>query len=122
MFLLRRRKIIRIFLVLQFLAIWTANTRLIGGLFQFSLMIYLVIASRIGMVVNSRFPDSDNAYQYSVWWMVPLGMFVSCAMCFSNKTPRFHLLNSEDDEAEAVSFHPRVGADEKATRREFNPS
>ena len=110
------------FFVLQFLAIWTANTHLIGGLFQFSLMVYLVIASRIGMVVNSRFPDSDNAYQYSVWWMVPLGMFVSCAMYFSNKTPRFHLLNSRDDEVEAARFHLRFGADEKATRREFNPS
>jgi MFS family permease len=76
-------------------------------------MVLLVIASGIGMVINSSFPDSDNAYPF--WWMVPLGMFVS----FSNETPQFILLNGKDDEADAVLFHLRVGAHEKATRREF---
>jgi MFS family permease len=92
---------------------------LIGGLFQFSLMVFLVVASGIGMAINSSFPDSDNAYQYSVWWMVPLGLLVSGAMYFSNETPQFLLLNGKDDEAEAVLYHLRKGADEKATRREF---
>ena len=71
------------------------------------------------MVINSSFPDSDNAYQDSVRWMVPWGMFFSCAMYFSNETPQFLFLNGKDDEAEAVLFHLWVGADEKATHREF---
>jgi hypothetical protein len=88
-------------------------------MFQFTLMVWLVIASGIGMIINGAYPTSDNAYQYSVWWMLPLGLLVSVAMYCSNETPQFLLLCDQDDDARAVLFHLREGQDEALTKQEF---
>ena len=96
-----------------------AHRGLIGGMFQFTLMVWLVIASGIGMVINNTYPTSDTAYQYSVWWMLPLGLLVSGTMYVSNETPQFLLLCDQDDDARAVLFHLREGQDEAQTKQEF---
>ena len=83
-------------------------------------MVFLVVASGIGMGINSAFPHSDNAYQYAVWWMVPVGLLCSAAMYCSNETPQFLMLKGKYDEAETVLFHLREGSDEKSIRKEFN--
>ena len=89
-------------------------------MFQFTLMVWLVIASGIGMVINNTYPTSDTAYQYSVWWMLPLGLLVSGTMYLSNETPQFLLLCDQDDDARAVLFHLRAGQDETRTKEEFD--
>lgn len=91
----------------------------IGGLFQFTLMVFFVLASGIGWAVKSNFPDSKDAVQYAIWWMVPLGLLVSATMYCSNETPQFLILSGKEDEAEKVIFYLRKGADEKYTRNEF---
>jgi MFS family permease len=83
-------------------------------------MVFLVVASGIGMGINSAFPLSDNAYQYTVWWMVPVGLLCSAAMYCSNETPQFLMLKGKDDEAKTVLYHLRKGSDEKIIRKEFN--
>jgi len=91
----------------------------IGGLFQFTLMVFLVIASGIGMGINSNYHDSEDSYQYAVWWMVPVGLCVSIAMYFNNETPQFLLLQGKYDEAEVVFYHLRKGADTKSAQKEY---
>lgn len=96
-----------------------AHRGLIGGLFQFTLMVFLVIASSIGLAISRNLPDCENCYQFSLWWMVPVGLLVSTSMYFSCETPAFLLLKGEDDEAERALFHLRKGGDDDETREEF---
>ncbi|EJK75873.1 hypothetical protein THAOC_02390 [Thalassiosira oceanica] len=96
-----------------------AHRGLIGGLFQFTLMAVLVIAAGIGLAISRTYPDCDNCYQFSVWWMVPVGLLVSTSMYFSHETPAFLLLKGEDDEAERILFYLRKGGDDDETREEF---
>jgi len=96
-----------------------AHRGFITGLFQFALNLFLAIAGGIGWAISSTHPDSEDAYQYSVWWMVPVGLLVSVAMYFCCETPQFLLLKGEDEEAERVLFHLRKGGDDETTREEF---
>jgi len=91
----------------------------IGGLFQFTLCAFMVIASGIGLGIKSNFSDSENAVQYLIWWMIPLGLIISTIMYFSNETPQFLLLSGKEDEAKQVLFYLRKGANEKNTQKEF---
>jgi hypothetical protein len=83
-------------------------------------MVFLVVASGIGMGINSTFPLSDNAYRYIVWWMAPVGLLCSAAMCCSNEPPQFLMLKGKCDEAGTVLYHLRKGSDEKSIRKEFS--
>lgn len=91
----------------------------IGGLFQFTLMVFIVIAGGIGLLVKKCLPDDEDAFQYMLWWMVPVGLLVSFFTYMSNETPYFLLLKGKEAEAETVLFHLRKGAEEKQIQKEF---
>jgi len=92
----------------------------IGGMFQFTLMIFLVLGNGIGWAIKHFHPDCEDCVQYTAWWLVPLGLLVTGILYFSNDTPQFHLINGREKEAERILFHLREGADVKETQKEFD--
>jgi len=92
----------------------------VGGMFQFTLMIFLVLGNGIGWAIKEFHPDCDDCVQYTAWWLVPFGLLVTGILYFSNDTPQFHLINGREQEAERILFHLREGADVKETRKEFD--
>jgi len=92
---------------------------LITGMFQFTLAITIVIAGGIGLAIHTYYPDSDNGYQYTVWWMVPLGLCVTLVMYFNYESPQFLLISGKDEEAKEVFLYLRKGVDETKTHQEF---
>jgi len=92
---------------------------LITGMFQLTLTISMVIASGIGLAINTNYPDSDNSYQYAIWWMVPLGLCVSLAMYFNYESPQFLLISGKDEEAKEVVLYLRKGVEETKAYHEF---
>jgi len=92
---------------------------LITGMFQLTLTISMVIAGGIGLAINTYYPDSDNSYQYAVWWLVPLGLCVTLAMYFNYESPQFLLISGKDEEAKKVVLYLRKGVDETKTQQEF---
>ena len=45
----------------------TEHRGFVGGLFQFTLMIFLVLGNGIGWAIKEFNPDCDNCVQYTAW-------------------------------------------------------
>jgi len=96
-----------------------AHRGFIGGMFQFTLMLFLVLSNGVGWAINTYHKNCPDCFQWTVWYLVVLGLIVAVVMYFSNDTPQFHLINGNEKEAENILFHLREGGDEKETQKEF---